>query len=270
MAKQKVTNEDLLRIIDLCQVVETRGSDPFEVDVQKSLITLKKHLPRWKLLDELVLDAEALSQITSVIRLQKKWIAYRASSLYVDPLAVELKVRLATPDALAKALAMSWHPVVSLEQVSSRRLEDAMDYWHSLLPLDERFDSSSQGELLQPGSFDFEDLVRLNVVSTEEFRDILGRLLSELKERIGSEGRVGYEDFVYVEDFQETVVRAYLTSFLISEGAVFLYVDPLEEEAYLSSGGVEDFSSRSPPGSKVITIDHESWKAHMEGGRVER
>ncbi|MFQ6134794.1 MAG: hypothetical protein ACE5KU_03130 [Nitrososphaerales archaeon] len=269
MAKQKITYEDLLRIIDLCRVVETRGSDPFEVDVQKSLTTLKKHLPRWKLLDELLLDAEALSQITSIIRLQKKWIAYRASSLYVDPLVVELKIRLSTPEALAKALAKSWHPAVSLEQISPKRLSDAMDYWNNLLPLDERFAPLSQGELLEPGSFDFEDLVRLKVVLEEEFRDLLSSLLLELKERIGSEGRVEYEDFVYVEDFQETVLRAYLTSFLVSEGAVILQVDPLEEEAYLALGSLEEPSSRTPSNSKVITIDHESWRMYKERGKVE-
>jgi hypothetical protein len=268
VAKPKVTHDDLLRIIDLCRVVETRGSDPFEVDVQRSLTTLKKHLPRWELLDELMLDAEALSQITSIIRLQKKWIAYRASSLYVDPLVVELKIRLSAPEALAKALSKSWHPIVSLEQISPKRISDAFDYWNNLLPLDERFAPLSQGELMQPGSFDFEDLVRLKAVSAEEFKDVLNSIMLELRERLGSEERVEYEDFIYVEDFQETVLRAYLTSFLVSEGAVILQVNPLEEEAYLTLGHLEE-SSRTPSSSKVITIDHESWKMYMAGGKTE-
>lgn len=269
MARPKISHEDILRIIDLCRVVEAHGSDPFEVDVQRSLATLKTHLPEWNLLDELLLDVEALSQIASIIRLQKKWIAYRASSLYVDPLVVELKVRLSQPDDLAKALVKSWRPIVSLEQISPKRLSDAMDYWNNLLPLSERFAPLSAGELLEPGSFDLEDLVKMRAVSEKEFRDLLDNLLTELDEKIGPERKTRYEDFVYADDFQTTILRAYLLSFLISEGVASLYVDPLEEEAYLTLGGSEAAPPKGSSGSKAIAIDYESWRMYRERGRVE-
>ncbi len=266
--KTNISHEDLLRIIDLCQVVETRGTDPFEIDVRRSIETLKTHLPEWRLLDELLLDVEALSQIASIIHLQKKWIAYRASSLYVDPLVVELKLRLVTQEKLAEALEKSWHPIVSLQHITPQRLTEAMDYWNSLLPLKERLAASPSGELLEPGSFDIQELVKLQIVSEEEFRDKLNDIQKELRERItgGEEGRIRYEDFIYVSDFKETILRAYLTAFLISEGDSFLQVDPLEEEAYLTLKRPES-ASKTSTGSKVVAIDHGQWEMYLESGK---
>ncbi len=231
---------------------------------------MKKHLPKWKLLDELLLDVEALSQIASIIHLQKKWIAYRVSSLYVDPLVVELKIRLASQEKLAEALEKSWHPIVSLQHITPQRLSEAMDYWNSLLTLKERLATSPSGELLEPGSFDIQELVKLQIVSEEEFKDKLNDLQKELSGKItGSEeeggGRIRYEDFVYVPDFKETILRAYLTAFLISEGEAFLQVDPLEEEAYLTLKRPEG-ASKTSTGSKVIAIDHGEWEMYVEGG----
>jgi hypothetical protein len=265
VVKASISHEDLLRIIDLCRVVETRGTDPFEIDVRRSIETLKKHLPKWTLLDDLLLDVEALNQIASIIHLQKKWIAYRASSLYVDPLVVELKIRLASQENLAEALEKSWHPIVSLQHITPQRLTDAMDYWNTLLPLNERLASSPNGEPLEPGSFDIQELVKMQIVSEKEFRDRLNSLLKELNEKItrSEEGRIRYEDFIYVSDFKETILRAYLTAFLISEGESFLQVNPLEEEAYLTLRQPEG-ASKTSTGSKVVAIDHGEWAIYME------
>lgn len=236
------------------------------MDIKRSITTLKKYLPRWKLLDELLLDAEALHRIASIITLQKQWVTYKASSLYVDPFVVEMKIRLSEPEDLADALVKSWHPVVSLGYISPKRLLDAMDYWNSLLPLNERFAPLSAGELLEPGSLDMEDLVRLKAVSEEEFKVLLSGLLLELKAKMGAGGKVRYEDFVYVADFQKTVMRAYLLSFLVSEGAVLLQVDPLEEEVFLA---LEASQLKIRGGSKVVAFDYESWARVVERGGVE-
>ncbi|MCL4436716.1 MAG: hypothetical protein M1503_09595 [Thaumarchaeota archaeon] len=217
-----------------------------------------------------MLDVEALSQIASIIHLQKKWIAYRASSLYVDPLVVELKIRLAPQNKLAEALEKSWHPIVSLQHITPQRLIEAMDYWNNLRTLKERLATLPSGELLEPGSFDIEELVKLQLVSEEEFKDRLDDLQKELSERIttseeGGGNRIRYEDFVYVPDFKETILRAYLTAFLISEGEAFLQVDPLEEEAYLTLKRPES-ASKTSTGSKVVAIDHGEWEMYIEGG----
>ena len=57
------TDEDrerLLRIIGLCAAVESRGVDPFEVEVREILETLRVYLPNWKALDDFVLDVKTL------------------------------------------------------------------------------------------------------------------------------------------------------------------------------------------------------------------
>jgi hypothetical protein len=162
----------------------------------------------------------------------------------------------------------SWHPIVSIQQITPKRLSDAMDYWNSLLPLSERLALASRGELLEPGSFDLQDLVKMQIVSEEEFRDRLDHLAKELQEKTESDGWIRYEDFVYADNFPETVLRAYLTAFLISEGEAFLRVDPLEEETYLSVNGPKRRSTAST-GSKIVAIDHGEWKMHLESGRDE-
>jgi len=265
VAKERVKLEELLKIIELCRVIEAQGVDPFEVDVKKSLLTLKKYLPDLKLIDELLLDAEALSRLISIIRLQRDWISYRASSMYIDPLVMELKIRMVSLKDLARAILKSWHPITSLGQLSPRRLTEALDYWNTLLPLSERFTTPSEGVMLEPGKLDLKELVELSAVSEEEFRDMIHSLFTELQGRVGPDGRVKYEEFVYVKDFKETVLRAYLTSFLISEGFAHLHINPLEGEAYLTPAEPGGKTSKKPAGSKVVTIDYESWKSFVDG-----
>lgn len=262
-----MTLEDLLRIIELCRVVEAQGVDPFEVDVKKSLLTLKKYLPGLKLIDELLLDAEALNRLASIIRLQRDWVAYRASSLYIDPLVVELKIRISSPEDMARALVKSWHPIASLGQISPKKLTDAFDYWNTLLPLSERFTTPPEGVMLEPGEFDLEDLVKLKAVSEEEFQSFLQSLFVELQSKVGPEGRIRYDEFVYVEDFKETVLRAYLTSFLVSEGLAYLHVNPLEDEAHLIPRVPGEPPSTKPSSSKIVAIDHTSWRSYLDRRR---
>ncbi len=182
---------------------------------------------------------------------------------------IELKIRLSKPEDLAKSLSRSWHPIVSLQQLFPKRLSAAMDYWNTLLPLNERFDSLSSGEPIPPGTFDLKDLVRMKAISEEQFRDMLDSLLLELKVKIGPNEKICYADFIYVADYQETILRAYLTSFLISEGAVVLQTNPLEEEYYLTLSHLDKSSYFPSYNSKVITIDHESWKKKLKGDSAE-
>jgi len=47
-----------------------------------------------------LLDAEALNRIAAIVRLQGDWLKHRASSLYIDPILVELKIRMLEPERL--------------------------------------------------------------------------------------------------------------------------------------------------------------------------
>src|SRR3989454_2206293 len=131
--------EDLLRVISLCQSIESSSANPFEVDIIEKIQLLKKHLPDWEFLDELLLDSEALYELAQIVKLQDQWLKGKASSLYIDPLLVQLKVKLLSREALAESFVKSWHPIAQLDQLSPRGLEKAFVYWRDLQPLLQRF-----------------------------------------------------------------------------------------------------------------------------------
>ena len=57
--KQDKKLEDILRLIELCRSVQSSSVNPFQVDIREKLLTLKKHLPEWKLIDVMLKDSEA-------------------------------------------------------------------------------------------------------------------------------------------------------------------------------------------------------------------
>ncbi|MBI4258678.1 MAG: hypothetical protein HY619_06965 [Thaumarchaeota archaeon] len=259
----KVAAEDLLRVIDLCRVVGTRGVDPFQVDVEASLKTLKTHLPNWRLLDELLLDSEALNSLSSIVRLQGEWLKRRASALYIDPVLVELKIRLSSAEDLANDLAESLHPIVRLNQIFSDGLKQAIDYWNRLLPLSERQFDLGVPQPASGGALTLKDLLRLQVLVEEEFEAKMQALLEEARDRTGENGRMDYWDFLCVESFSETVIRAYVTSFLVSEGQLVLQVDPLEERTWLTvpKGGVKIVDQ---PRSVTTRLSYGEWSRRLK------
>lgn len=239
--------QDILRVIDLCLTVEKKGIDPFEVDVRKALEKLKLYLPRWKLIDELLLDAEAISRIANIVKLQDEWIKYRSSSIFLDPVLVELKIKILKKERLAKSFLRSHRPIVSLEQLTSKRIAQAAKYWNELLPLEERIKEEF------PSREDIRfDLEYEGFFTHEEFQKSIKKLLRELKIK----GKSSYEDFVYSETFEETLKRAYLTSFLISAGIIGMEIKPLEGKIFLNPEQPEKSKVFSAP----VAIDYEKWK----------
>ena len=85
--------EELEKIIEFCKSVELKGLDPFLIEVDDLIAVIKEYFPRWTDPDELSLDAKALNQVASVIKLQSEWIKHRSSSLYRDPFLIEEKIR---------------------------------------------------------------------------------------------------------------------------------------------------------------------------------
>lgn len=252
--------ERLLRIISLCIAVESRGTDPFEVEVQEVLNTLRKYLPNWKALEDFVLDSETLRRIAGIVRLQGDWVKRRSTSLFVDPLLVEVKLKLMGTQRLLEVFQKSWHPVVEMEGLSRRRVEQAIDYWNLLASLDAR-----RLQLPEPSdtlsSLTAEELIKRSILSEESFRKTLERLWEELREKVGAAGRILYWDFVQQKTYDETVKRAYLVSFLITYGYATMRINPLEEELYL----VPNAEITEPAFGKQaltipIAIDRETWE----------
>jgi len=153
--------EELLRVISLCQSIESSSANPFDVNIMEKLFVLKKHLPDWEFLDELLLDSEAIYELAQIVKLQDQWLKGKATSLYIDPLLVQLKVKLLSKDALAESFVKSWHPIAQLDQLSPRGLEKAFVYWRDLRPFSERFKDQFGGYGARPGVVDYQELVDL-------------------------------------------------------------------------------------------------------------
>ncbi|MDE1852237.1 MAG: hypothetical protein KGI38_00635 [Thaumarchaeota archaeon] len=218
--------DDYLRVIELCRDVETSSANPFDVDIREKLMILKQRLPELKFLDELLVDSEAMLELSQIIKLQDQWLKSRASALYIDPLLIQLKLKLLPKEALSEAFVKSWHPVAQLDQLSPRGLERAFVYWRELTPISERFKDQFGTYGIRPGVVDYSDLLTLGVFTKEQFETSLAELHDELMRKSNGEW-VDYRQFVGNESYESKVRRAYLLAFLISEGRAVLKTEPL-------------------------------------------
>ena len=245
--------------------VERKGINPFDVEVNEILDTLKKYLPHWEALEDFVLDASALNEIASVVRLQGEWIKHRSTSLYVDPLLIELKIKAIDARRLVDIFVKSWRPIVEFEALSRKRVNEAVDYWNHLLPLEER-GVDLHAPVNNLGTTSLEELLKLRIVSETSFTETLENFWEELKKIVGDRDQISYWDFIQADTYEETIYRAYMTSFLITYGYATLEVDRLEEEAFLIPFQERrETTPETPSVSIPMAIDYETWK-RMRGG----
>lgn len=262
--KKKVEREYLLQIIDLCQMVERRGSNPFEVDVKEILEKLRECLPGWEMPKDFCLDAKTLYEIADLVRLQGEWIKHRSSSLYVDSILVALKIGTLGVNGLAHALLRAWHPIIAIEQLSSERLRDAINYWNGLLPLKVRMAGLPFRTGLS-GVVDVDELFRLGILSKEEFNSILISYWKDLVSKTEGIEKMSYREFVYADDFESTVARGYFVSFMVTYGYATLEADPIANELFIVPLKEPMLSTPGTQGSSVpVSISYEDWKKHRQ------
>lgn len=248
--------EELARVINLCQSIRTKSDDPFLVDIPQKLMILKRILPKWKALDELLMDAEALKELSLMVKLQSDWVKRRASGLFIDPFLVEVKIKLMSKEALGSALLSSWHPLVSSEQLTAKRLSDAMDYWNVLLPLSQRMSELEAARETQEKTLSVSDLIRLKFLSERVFNEEVSSLQQELADAT-ADGPIDYWKFVVRGSYEDSVMRAYALSFLISNGSANLSINPVEETMtveYTGTGGGKKGGKSVP-----ISISYQKW-----------
>ena len=262
--KKKLGGEHLQRIIDLCKSVEERGLDPFLVDVNDVIAVVHEYFPEWESLDEFSLDAEAVNSLASVIKLQSDWVRHRSTSLYTDPFLIEEKLRKLSREGLASLFLRVWHPIVELEQISPHCLNEAIKYWQSLLPLDERW-TKTQFVKTELGAASREELIRQQIMSEKVFTEELEKLWHELRGKVRGGEKIAYWDFVGADTYEETVTRAYVTSFLVTYGYATFEVHRLEEEIFI----IPFSKPRSLVGKKQmvsvpVSVSVEEWKRWKE------
>jgi hypothetical protein len=247
--KQDKKLEDILRLIELCRSVQSSSVDPFQIDIREKLETLKKHLPDWHLIDVMLKDSEAMQQLVAIVKLQDQWIKHRASSLYIDPLLLELKIRLLSREDLANSFVKCWHPIAQVDQLTPRGLEKAFVYWRDLVPMSERFRDEFGTYGTVPGQMDFDELQSLSIFTKEQFETQLNRLNDELVQKAG-DNEIDYRSFIEAKTFEEKAVRAYLAAFLVTEGRANIRTDPLTEKIFIST-----VVGQAGPETKSVAIE---------------
>jgi hypothetical protein len=193
---------------------------------------LRERLPEWKFLDELLVDSEAMLELAQIVKLQDEWLKHRASSLYIDPLLIQLKLKLLPKAALSEAFVKSWHPVAQVDQISPKGLEKAFVYWRDLQPMSERFKDQFGSYGTRPGTIDYSELIDLGVFTQKQFESTLKDLHDELL-RVSNGEWVDYRDFIGNQSYERKVLRAYLLAFLISEGRATLRTEPLSGKIWV-------------------------------------
>lgn len=233
--RKKLGREKLQRIIAVCKSVEERSLDPFLIEIDEVISVIKEYFPEWKLPEDLCLDAETVQHLASVIKLQSEWVKHRSTSLYTDPFLLEEKLTRVSKEEIVEIFLKAWHPTVEMEQISLHSLAEAIRYWKGLLPLDERWKLISPEEI-ETGLATREELIRQRILRDKAFSEELENFWRELKKTVeekGEDGKIRYWDFVGAEAYEETVHRAFMTSFLLTYGYATLEIHPLEEENFI-------------------------------------
>ena len=233
--RTKLGREKLQRIIEMCTSVEERSLDPFLMDVDEVISVVKEYFPEWELPEDLCLDAETIHRLASVIKLQSEWVKHRSTSLYTDPFLLEEKLTRISKEDIVNIFVKAWHPTVELEQISLHSLAAAIKYWKSLLPLNERWKQLFPEEIAA-GVATREELIRQRIIRDKAFSEELEKFWHKLKgevEEKGEDGKIRYWNFIGAETYEETVNKAFMTSFLVTYGYATLEIYPLEEEMFI-------------------------------------
>lgn len=259
MVTKKKKKELMERIIDLSESVEDREVEPFEVDVFDFLERLGDIFPEASDPEELLLDIRAMLGLTDVISQQEDWIKHKSSLLHFDPMLVAWKVRGLSKKQLSYVLLNSWHPTVEMECISRPGIKEAMDYWRNLAPISERRTELETTEVF-PEEVSLGELSELGFESKEDFEDMIEKTWEDLKEATGEDNQISYWKFVDSENFQDTVKRAWLVSFLISYGYATIEIEPLEEKITLKGREKREIPSEETGTSVPIAITYDDWK----------
>jgi hypothetical protein len=228
---KKLNSERIQRVIEVCRSVEEHGIDPFSVDVDDIIVTLKNCFHEWESSEELKMDAEAVQYLASVIQNQGDWVKHRSTSLYTDPFLMEEKIQNLDKEEIATLFMKAWNPIIEQEQLTIFSISEAMKYWSELAPIDERWQNIGSMQV-EAGATTTEELIRMEILAEKTFMEELETFWNELKQKVSKE-KILYWDFVGAETYQETLDRAYMVSFLVTYGYATLELHPLEEEVFI-------------------------------------
>jgi hypothetical protein len=263
---KKLGKEKLERIIEMCIAIENHTVEPFTLNVDEIIKIVRDYFPNWENPDELKLDAEALHHLASVIKMQSEWVKQRSNSLYTDPFLLEEKIRQTSKQGMIDVFLGAWSPLIEFEHLSLHSLAQGLLYWNALAPMGDRWKDIDVSEVAM-GSVSRDELVKQRVLGEREFSEELECYWHELKNKAaekGVDGKISYWDFIGSDTYDETVQRAFLTSFLITYGYATLEIDRLEESVFIlpfDKPRKEALTEQSTSVALAVSVeDWQKWK----------
>ena len=265
---KKLGRERLERIIEMCIVIENHTVDPFTLNVDEIIKVVKEYFPQWQNPDELKLDAETLHHLASVIKLQSEWVKQRSTSLYTDPFLLEEKILQIDKQEMVNVFLKAWHPLIEFEQISLNSLAQGLLYWEALAPFGERWKDLDVSEVSM-GFASRDELIKQRVLGDREFSEELNCYWQELKDCVakkGQDGKIQYWDFIGADTYEETVQRAFITSFLVTYGYATLEIDRLEEQVFIKPFDKQKTEILTQQSTSVpIAVSFEDWQKWKRG-----
>ena len=265
---KKLGRERLERIIEMCIVIENHNVDPFTLNIDEIIKVVKEYFPHWQNPDELKLDAETLHHLASVIKLQSEWVKQRSTSLYTDPFLLEEKILQIGKQEMVNVFLKAWHPLIEFEQISLNSLAQGLLYWEALAPLGERWKDLDVSEVSM-GFASRDELIKQGVLGDREFSEELNCYWQELRDCVakkGQDGKIQYWDFIGADTYEETVQRAFITSFLVTYGYATLEIDRLEEQVFIKPFDKQKTEILTQQSTSVpIAVSFEDWQKWKRG-----
>jgi hypothetical protein len=265
---KKLGRERLERIIEMCIVIENHTVDPFTLNIDEIIKVVKEYFPHWQNPDELKLDAETLHHLASVIKLQSEWVKQRSTSLYTDPFLLEEKILQIGKQEMVNVFLKAWHPLIEFEQISLNSLAQGLLYWEALAPIGERWKDLDVSEVSM-GFASRDELIKQGVLGDREFSEELNCYWQELKDCVakkGQDGKIQYWDFIGADTYEETVQRAFLTSFLVTYGYATLEIDRLEEQVFIKPFEKQKTEILTQQSISIpIAVSFEDWQKWKRG-----
>lgn len=266
--EEKIGRERLQRIIEMCMAIEAHSVDPFTLNVEDIIKVIREYFPEWQKPEDLNLDAETIHHLASVIKLQSEWVKHRSTSLYADPFLLEEKILQTPKEDMMGIFLHTWHPIVELEQISLGSLAEAIRYWESLIPLSDRWKDYSINEI-GTGTATRDELIKQRILGDKVFSEEMEAFWKELKLKVETKGKnekIMYWDFVGAESYEETVQRAFMTSFLITYGYATLEIRPLEEEIFIKPFEKPLAKISTQQGVSIpISVTYDNWQKWKRG-----
>jgi len=231
------------RIIDLAVGVAEGRIEPFDVDVGKFLERLRRLGDvDPSLVDLLMLDVRALHGLIMILEAQSRRLRDRGYGLYLNRLLVRMAADKLTSEELVELLETSWRPIMELEYMDRDLLDEAFTYYVNLIDL------ALRGKIMP--SFrevlvDVSPELFKEPVDLEKYGDVLRKELWDV-----SDGEyIDYFEFIFRGD--NPILRAYIISFLISDGWIDVKIDRLKKKIFIRPR-MERLEFRNPASIVVV------------------